>query len=177
MRQMIFVTKMHLLAWPRGPFFHLMLQQACQRFLYFFQLFRVAHGHTLVPTVDMDLVWHTLQCTPQKYYTFSLALTGDCFVDHDDTIWQGRIQGGFNTTAQLFQEHFGQPYFQCFCWYCNAVRGVTAAKKELTYENGKDDNETVKELELEVKKIMRMYKSEQTGCNGQLQRLAVVSQN
>lgn len=171
-RQMVFVEKMYRLKWLDGPGSKDVIQFFCQRFRNFFLLFRSANGRTLVPTVDMDLAWHTLQLSPARYYDACLFVTGDSWIGHDDTITQGRIQAGFDTTDQIYYQACGQSYFQCFCWFCMAVLSVT--KRNL--KSGSFASDPTSLLD-EARALLKELGHEQLACNSQVQRLAVVSQN
>jgi hypothetical protein len=40
----------------------------------------------MVPTLDVDLVWHTHQLSPVRYMIFSKATANGRFVDHNDRV-------------------------------------------------------------------------------------------
>ncbi|KAJ1911609.1 hypothetical protein IWQ60_010062 [Tieghemiomyces parasiticus] len=62
-----------------------------------------------VPTIDIDLVWHTHQLHPALYYDFCLRQTHR-FIDHDDTIGKSRLEALFRDTALCWSRQYRQPY-------------------------------------------------------------------
>ncbi|KAG9406880.1 hypothetical protein AC1031_003210 [Aphanomyces cochlioides] len=70
---------------------------AIVRYHKFMHLMRTRPKTMLVPTVDIDLVWHAHQCFPKDYALFCHDLVHK-LVDHDDTITGGDLQAGYATT-------------------------------------------------------------------------------
>ncbi|KAJ1929096.1 hypothetical protein IWQ60_001456, partial [Tieghemiomyces parasiticus] len=62
-----------------------------------------------VPTIDIDLVWHTHQLHPALYYDFCFRHTRR-FIDHDDTIGKSRLEALFRDTALCWSRQYRQPY-------------------------------------------------------------------
>jgi hypothetical protein len=89
----------------------------------FFKLFGSNTGKTVVPTLDVDLAWHTHQLSPSSYYEYSMKMTSSkVFVNHDDKIEESKLSAAFEWTSKTYQKEYGLPYSECECWYCNAVR-------------------------------------------------------
>ncbi|RQM26597.1 hypothetical protein B5M09_008054 [Aphanomyces astaci] len=64
----------------------------------------------LVPTVDIDLVWHAHQCNPVAYRTFCNRVAGK-LIDHDDTIPATALARGYADTFSLWSKTFhGEKY-------------------------------------------------------------------
>jgi len=92
----------------------------------------------MVPTLDIDLGWHTHQLSPPRYYAFSTNLKCNPpshasmsdwtknfrpgFIDHDDKIEESKLSDAFIKTTELYQKEFKEPYSLCTCWYCESVR-------------------------------------------------------
>lgn len=74
-----------------------------------------------VPTLCVDLVWHTHQMSPPSYYRFSDEKT-KMLIDHDDKIEVAQLNDAFAWTSKMYQQAFGEPYSECTCWYCEAIR-------------------------------------------------------
>jgi hypothetical protein len=74
-----------------------------------------------VPTLDVDLAWHTHQLSPPAYLGFTYAKTQK-FIDHDDKINEDKLATAFEWTSKTYQESFGEVYSECTCWYCESVR-------------------------------------------------------
>ncbi|OAE30292.1 hypothetical protein AXG93_3964s1050 [Marchantia polymorpha subsp. ruderalis] len=89
------------------------LRAALQRYKCFLHILRKSEGKILcVPTYDIDLMWHSHQLSPLAYANDTHALLG-CVMDHDDTLEKGpntKLDQGFQDTARLWENTFGQPY-------------------------------------------------------------------
>ncbi|KAI5785788.1 hypothetical protein EDC01DRAFT_188398 [Geopyxis carbonaria] len=120
-RQASFVGKMHHHLWLRAPSAAGTVARARTRYGRFFELFAAHRGHTLVPTLDVDLAWHTHQLHPAAYRDYCLA-AAKRFIDHDDQLPTGTLDTGFEDTERWFEERFGREYGGCFCWVCEGVR-------------------------------------------------------
>lgn len=128
-RQEAFVQKMHAQLWIRSPALEGTLQRAIKRYLNLVKLFKLYHGTVLVPTLDIDLVWHTHQCSPVQYQASMIQRTGR-FINHDDKIGQPVLSGGMERTKKLFRVRFGQEYLVCHCWDCEAALSAVSASKQ-----------------------------------------------
>lgn len=119
-RQGSFVDKMHLQLWLRSPAIEGTLRRAIDRYDKLTQLFRDFPGQVLVPTLDMDLVWHTHQLSHARYRAGIKAITGK-FIDHDDKIAKGVLNVKEGGTRRLFEDVFDEEYLRCMCWDCEAI--------------------------------------------------------
>ncbi|KAF0699005.1 Aste57867_10405 [Aphanomyces stellatus] len=125
LRQLDFVNKIcpHLDYW-RHP---LVIHAAVIRYHKFMRLVRdnatQKHAAVLVPTTDIDLIWHTHQTFPKPYSTFCHALVHR-LVDHDDTIAQGDLQKGYAGTFIMWSSTFNEPYSSFPPSYDAWTRGV-----------------------------------------------------
>ncbi|KAF4200752.1 hypothetical protein CNMCM8927_002572 [Aspergillus lentulus] len=122
-RQRVFVDKMVGYLWIRSPGVHGTLSRAITRYEYFLQLFKLRPGTTLVPTLDIDLVWHTHQCSASMYKTGMEKRAGR-FINHDDTIPPGVLRTQSDETSLLFRDYFGMEYHICLCWECEALQSA-----------------------------------------------------
>jgi hypothetical protein len=114
---------MHNIAWFRSPAAQSTMARLCVKYERFFGLFATNPGKTVVPTLDVDLAWHTHQLSPPTYHAYSLRMTaGKIFIDHDDKIEESKLSSAFEWTSKTYQKKYGVPYSECDCWYCNAVR-------------------------------------------------------
>ncbi|KAF2468382.1 uncharacterized protein BDR25DRAFT_159839, partial [Lindgomyces ingoldianus] len=83
---------MHNINWLHAPNTRDIMQRLIVKYERFFSLFAQYPGKTVVPTLDVDLAWHTHQLSPPHYYAYSTRLTGGkTFVDHDDKIDESRL--------------------------------------------------------------------------------------
>lgn len=116
-RQASFVDKMHDHLWIRSPAAEGTLCRAINRYHKFLKLFQLYPKKMLVPTLDIDLVWHTHQCSAAVYENSMRERTGR-YIDHDDKIGKKTLHGGMEETQKLFRLRFGQEYSLCLCWDC-----------------------------------------------------------
>ncbi|RGP77135.1 hypothetical protein FLONG3_4650 [Fusarium longipes] len=119
LRQASFVDKMNSFMWIRSPALEGTICRGISRYLNFCKLVKLSTT-TVVPTLDIDLIWHTHQCTAKHYGQAMKTLAGK-FVNHDDTIEKPQLGDGFAETRSLYRVHFGQEYRVCGCWDCQAL--------------------------------------------------------
>ncbi|QKX53956.1 uncharacterized protein TRUGW13939_01036 [Talaromyces rugulosus] len=117
LRQASFVDKMHDHLWICSPAAEGTLYRAIARYHKFLKLFQLYPGNILVPTLDIDLVWHTHQCSAAFYENSMRERTGR-YIDHDDKIGKTALDSGIDETQKLFRLRFGQEYSLCLCWDC-----------------------------------------------------------
>jgi hypothetical protein len=63
----------------------------------------------IVPTFDIDLIWHTHMRYPSDYYKFSTAICG-FILNHDDCIEQYLIIDVYQTTADRWKQSYQSEY-------------------------------------------------------------------
>ncbi|KAM0342621.1 hypothetical protein ACHAPU_009350 [Fusarium lateritium] len=131
-RQGSFVDKMNSFMWIRSPALEGTIRRGIARYLNFCKLLKMSKT-TVVPTLDIDLVWHTHQCTASNYGKAMTVLAGR-FINHDDTIEKPQLGDGFGETRRLYRVYFGQEYRVCGCWDCQAL----LTELEGVFESGED---------------------------------------
>ncbi|KAF4501102.1 hypothetical protein FAGAP_2687 [Fusarium agapanthi] len=131
-RQASFVDKMNSFMWIRSPAFEGTIRRAIARYQNFCKLLKISKT-TVVPTLDIDLIWHTHQCMAKHYGQAMKVLAGK-FVNHDDTIEKPQLGDGFGETRRLYRVYFGQEYRACGCWDCQAL----LTELERAVEEGQD---------------------------------------
>ena len=122
LRQGIFVEKMKDIDWVHSPALENTMSRLIQKYQVFFKIIATNPGKVAVPTLDVDLAWHTHQMSPQSYYEYSLAQTKTKLVDHDDKIDENKLSNSFEWTSYQYQKITGEAYSECTCWYCEAIR-------------------------------------------------------
>ncbi|KAF4970070.1 hypothetical protein FSARC_2816 [Fusarium sarcochroum] len=132
-RQASFVDKMNSYMWIRSPALEGTIQRGIKRYLNFCKMLKMLKS-TVVPTLDIDLVWHTHQCTARHYGPAMKVLAGK-FVNHDDTIEKPMLGDSFGETRRFYRVYFGQEYRACGCWDCQAL----LSELEKTVERGDED--------------------------------------
>jgi hypothetical protein len=65
--------------------------------------------YPFVPTLDIDLAWHTHQLFPQAYRSWCAENVGRS-INHDDTVGKERIDDGLRLTSLAWLEEFGEAY-------------------------------------------------------------------
>ncbi|KAI5803578.1 hypothetical protein DFH27DRAFT_52645 [Peziza echinospora] len=111
-RQDLFTHKMSQnQLWIRSPAVKSTLSNAIDRYRIFFGLIAETRGKMFVPTLDVDLVWHTMQMWPRSYWEYSVHRTvreGDGgvarYVDHNDRLEEGVLGDGFAETKRAWEE-------------------------------------------------------------------------
>ncbi|KAI1927265.1 hypothetical protein LOZ65_002392 [Ophidiomyces ophidiicola] len=122
-RQGVFIDKMDNIDWIHSPALDATMSRLIQKYKVFFRIMADNPGKVAVPTLDVDLAWHTHQLSPQRYFVYSVKTTKGRFVNHDDKIDQHRLSDGFGWTSKMYQKYTGgEIYSECTCWYCEAVR-------------------------------------------------------
>lgn len=119
-RQASFAEKMHKQLWIRSPVVEGTLSRAIDRYSNFLKLFKLYPRTVFVPTLDIDLIWHTHQCTPYQYDAMCKEKVGR-LINHDDRIGKSTLDTGFTKTDQLYRMRFGEEYRHCNCWDCETL--------------------------------------------------------
>jgi len=133
-RQSEFVDKMCNLLWIRSPSVDRTLSRAISRYEKFFWLLKEYPDKVIVPTLDIDIIWHTHQCGPARYFAYSQAITGR-FINHDDSIAKDTLDKSLMETKDLFYKQFGEEYSRCMCWDCEAL---LSAAEEIIAGSGEE---------------------------------------
>ncbi|KAK4154673.1 hypothetical protein C8A00DRAFT_14193, partial [Chaetomidium leptoderma] len=121
MRQGVFVDKMCKLDWLHSPSARETMARLVTKYGRFMEIMKANSDQMVVPTLDVDLAWHTHQLSPARYYWHTVNLTGR-FIDHDDKIDENELSRQFEWTSKVYQDTFGEVYSECTCWYCEAIR-------------------------------------------------------
>ncbi|CAG8888594.1 unnamed protein product [Penicillium egyptiacum] len=126
-RQGTFVDKMDRIDWLHSPTVFDTMDRLIKKYEVFFRIMIENPGHMAVPTLDVDLAWHTHQLSPSRYYKYSTSkapLGGKrTFIDHDDKVEEGKLSDGFAWTSKMYRRLTdGGVYSECTCWYCEATR-------------------------------------------------------
>jgi hypothetical protein len=129
-RQGVFIEKMHYFDWVHSPAVEHTISCAIDRYAGFFKVMQQNPAKTAVPTFDVDLIWHTQQLTPAKYYAFSLKNCNGTFIDHDDKIVEDVLNNSFEWTCDQFRALTGNEYDKCLCWCCALLESDKKSSKE-----------------------------------------------
>ncbi|PYI06093.1 hypothetical protein BO78DRAFT_470120 [Aspergillus sclerotiicarbonarius CBS 121057] len=108
LRQTIFIDHMHTHMWIQSPDVEEIISDARESYNNFVELLRLHPGVILVPTLAIDLVWHTHLCSAARYTAFMMERVGR-FINHDDKLGKGTLDDGFERTKALFEKEFESP--------------------------------------------------------------------
>ncbi|KAI0248716.1 hypothetical protein BJV78DRAFT_1276476 [Lactifluus subvellereus] len=119
LRQGSFVRKMHDLGWTSRSYFEkredaAALHHAVVRYHAFLDLMSSTQHMLVVPTLDIDLVWHSHQLSGPRYQKDCKTNVGR-YVDHDDKVEQFHLSDAFDATCRAWEKRYGAPYTQCGC--------------------------------------------------------------
>ncbi|CAG9955311.1 unnamed protein product [Clonostachys rosea f. rosea IK726] len=127
MRQGTFIEKAVRLNWLFSPVLRQSMDRFCQKYQRFLLIMHEDSMHLCVPTLDVDLVWHTHQLAPRAYYKSTtthsgkLALRKPKFVDHNDKVEESTLARSFERTSATYLAKFGEVYSECACGFCEAI--------------------------------------------------------
>jgi len=120
MRQGVFVEKMCKIDWLHSPSAADTMARLIQKYTRFVTIIAASPLRVAVPTLDVDLAWHTHQLAPSAYYRYVVKATQK-FIDHDDKMDEGKLSDCFEWTSKVYQEKYGEVYSECTCWYCEST--------------------------------------------------------
>lgn len=135
-RQGSFVEKMHNIDWLHSPALTSTVERLIVKYSRFFNIMASNAKHMAVPTLDVDLAWHTHQLNPAEYHAFSVGATMK-YIDHDDKIEETKLSDAFTWTSKKYAELYSEPYSECTCWYCEAVRETHTSKLDRFFKPSK----------------------------------------
>ncbi|KAI0843879.1 hypothetical protein F5Y00DRAFT_274793 [Daldinia vernicosa] len=121
LRQSIFVEKMNKIDWLHSPTARDTMSRLLRKYKRFVDIMARNPLKTVVPTLDVDLAWHTHQLSPFMY-TRSMYIKTRRLIDHDDKIDEDKLSTAFEWTSKVYQETYGEVYSECTCWYCESIR-------------------------------------------------------
>ncbi|KAL1880934.1 hypothetical protein Plec18167_003469 [Paecilomyces lecythidis] len=123
-RQGTFVQKMDNIDWLHSPALVATMDRLIEKYRVFFTIMVDNPTRMAVPTLDVDLAWHTHQLNPPRYYTYSVVKTPfKTFIDHDDKVEESKLSDSFAWTSKVYKKITnGGLYSECTCWYCEAIR-------------------------------------------------------
>ncbi|KAG5637807.1 hypothetical protein H0H81_003139 [Sphagnurus paluster] len=67
-----------------------------------------------VPTLDIDLAWHTHQLLGDTYNNDCMTYVGR-YVDHNDKVEEEKLASSFDITCRAWKDRFQIPYTHCGC--------------------------------------------------------------
>ena len=119
-RQSVFVEKMHSIDWLHSPASKSTMERLLVKYARFIQIISCNPVDIAVPTLDIDLGWHTHQLSPPSYFKYTIDKCKK-FIDHDDKMDEDELSTSFEWTSKTYQELFKEVYSECTCWYCEGI--------------------------------------------------------
>ncbi|KAH7882290.1 hypothetical protein F5I97DRAFT_1931482 [Phlebopus sp. FC_14] len=118
-RQCFFTEKMDEVGWIKPAAFHeadkmSILENSVVRYHAFLDLAATHPSALLVPTLDIDLVWHTHQLMASRYVVDCEVYVGR-YLDHEVNIAESRLSSAFEATCRAWQNRHQVPYIRCGC--------------------------------------------------------------
>ncbi|KAI5478060.1 hypothetical protein MNV49_005523 [Pseudohyphozyma bogoriensis] len=118
LRQGKFISKMVTLGWTHQTankrLAEEVLVRSVARYHAFLDLLACTPKQLRVPTLDIDLAWHTHQLNAFQYAHDTTELLGR-FLDHDDTVESQLLECSYDYTAIDWKARFGVAYSICGC--------------------------------------------------------------
>lgn len=122
-RQGRFIEKMNSMDWLHSPVIKEGLMDSLSRYHRFFLLLTDATTERmLVPTLDIDLMWHTHQLMLYGYIRDCKSSPCQSVIDHNDKVEKMPLDDGFEATTKLYKERYNEDYSVCFCNDCISKR-------------------------------------------------------
>lgn len=106
-RQGSFIEKMHNIDWLHSPALQSTAARLIEKYRRFFTIMKENPKKLAVPTLDVDLAWHTHQLQPQSYYKYSMKSTAQ-LIDHDDKIAETELSDAFEWTSKVYSKMYNE---------------------------------------------------------------------
>ncbi|KAF7902962.1 hypothetical protein EAF00_002864 [Botryotinia globosa] len=97
-RQSVFVDKMASLDWLHSMAARETMSRLLTKYERFIEIMRLHPKEVCVPTLDVDLAWHTHQLSPKQYYEYTFSKCQK-FIDHDDKMEEDALSTAFEWTT------------------------------------------------------------------------------
>lgn len=155
LRQGSFIEKMHNIDWLHSPALKHTMSRLITKYTRFVGIMRDRY-QMAVPTLDVDLAWHTHQLSPYPYFDYTVTITNQ-FIDHDDKVAETALNDAFTKTSKTYERLFGEPYSECTCWFCEAVReSHTSSASRLFNSKIQQANDQLHTVEQDPKKSIHI---------------------
>lgn len=118
LKQERFITRMNNMNWLQSPHINQFLTESCSRYSKFFTLLTepTLKDQTLIPTLDIELIWQTHKLALQGYISDNLNSLCHCLIEEGKH--EGKLDNSFKDTIDLYQQRFGESYNICYCQHC-----------------------------------------------------------
>ena len=120
-RQSVFVDKMYSIDWLHSPAAAQTMNRLLEKYSRFVEIMATFPLQASVPTLDVDIGWHTHQLSPKAYFDYMITKCRK-FVDHNDKVDEDVLSESFTWTSKTYEKLFREVYSECTCWYCEGKR-------------------------------------------------------
>jgi hypothetical protein len=96
------------------------MERSVLKYSRFLEMAKKHPDKMVVPTLDLDLAWHTHQLSPQDYYRTTTRELSK-FLNHDDKVEDNKLSASFEWMCETYFELYGEIYSTCICWYCEGM--------------------------------------------------------
>lgn len=103
-----------------NPYDTSIIPRAIIRYDNFFRLMRDWPG-MVIPTLDIDLVWHTHLLNFPSYSEYSKVVAGQ-IIGHHDKIDEEKLDKLWDKSCELYKTKYGEQLSLCSCPYCSIDR-------------------------------------------------------
>lgn len=119
-----FIDTINTINLIQNPTRKALIAQSIKRYQNFVSLMlRFQNSKKLVPTIDIDLIWHTHMLSSYLYFPWCLEKgANSVMTEHDDMIEETLLDKSFGITSKLYYSEYGHDYSDCSCWYCDMAR-------------------------------------------------------
>ena len=141
LRQESFVKKMNTINWVHSTTAQEKLETSLVRYQRFFRMLTDKNlKRMLVPTLDIDLMWHTHQLWMYGYFHDCLNSPCHSAIDHNDKIEEAKLDNGFEYTSKAYKKKFKEDYSICYCQYCSELRVTKREKIKSFFKSSRSDD-------------------------------------
>lgn len=145
MRQERFWTKITQIQWLYSPMILDSVIEATERYLRFQELVKKNENkRDFLPTLDIDMVWHTHQLFPKKYLDDTIRATNGIVINHEDTINEELLDFSFQKTCTTWHKAFDEDYTCCPCPYCQKSKSKSKSRQFWKSSSIKNPNSNYK---------------------------------
>ncbi|KUJ24676.1 uncharacterized protein LY89DRAFT_605468 [Mollisia scopiformis] len=137
-RQSVFVDKMYQIDWLHSPAARQTMDRLLQKYSRFIHIIATYPSNTAVPTLDVDLGWHTHQLSTKSYFDYTMVKCKK-YIDHDDKMDEDALSSGFEWTSKTYEKLFNEVYSECTCWYCEAIRSKHISRSNKIFGTSKHE--------------------------------------
>lgn len=150
LRQEKFVEKINDLDWVNFPDIKELLVDVMAKYHRFFSIITAKSlKQMLVPTLDIDLIWHTHQLMLYGYIRDCKYSECQTMIDHNDDVSETLLIDAFQYTARLYKDKYKKDYSACSCEYCTIKKPKSTFKLLEYFKLGNNIEEVEKNNEID----------------------------